>query len=235
MKTPLLNILFILLLTLLISCNGTNNTDLNRTDLQNSFLSNERILSILNETRTTQYFSTDSVSTENMTAILEAGRNASSGRNMQSWFFTAILNQKIIKNLAEKMPMSPPPGFKDKPKETPSQLPPSSKAFPKARFANAPAAIVIAGEPNNSFNLGLACENMVIAATALGYGTKIVAGGVNQLNTSDNKSLLGIPEEMNIEVILIVGKHDTKNDMTVDGITGASNRKPLYQVSKIIQ
>ncbi len=235
MKTLLLKILFILPFTLLLSCNGPKSKDLNRTELKNSIPANKHILSILNVTRTTQYFSTDTVSSENMTAILEAGRNATSGRNMQSWFFTAVLNQDLIKNLASKMPMGPPPGFKEKRKERPSQLPPSSKTFPKARFSNAPAAIVIAGAPNSSFNLGLACENMVIAATSLGYGTKIVSGGVNQLNTPDNKSILGIPEEMNIEAILIVGKRDNTIDMTIDGVTGASTRKPLREVSKIIK
>lgn len=229
MKTSKINLLFVLLFPLLFACNSTNNTETNP-----SADPNEGVLSILNETRTGQYFSDDTVSVKDITAILESGRNATSGRNMQPWFFTAILNKGFIKDIAAKMPMGPPPGFKGDKKDTPPP-PPSSTKLKKAQFADAPAAIAIAGGPNTSFDLGLACENMVIAATALGYGTKIVAGGVRQLNTPENKTLLGIPEEMNVEVILLVGKIDTTIDLTADGVTGPSTRKPLNEVSKVIR
>lgn len=218
-------LLFMLVVVLLYGCKGTNSTG-----VVTSATSNERIFSILNETRTNQYFSDDSVSMEDITVILEAGRNATSGRNRQPWYFTAIINREIIKDIAGKMSMGPSPRYKGGPKGTP----PSSIAFPKAQFADAPAAIALACEPSNPFNLGLACQNMVIAATALGYGTKIVGSPAVQLNKPENKTLLEIPEEMNVEVILLVGMPDTTIDITADGVTGASIRKPLYEVSKVI-
>ncbi len=213
MKIFFKKLLLVLPITMLWACHGTNCADVDK-----AVTPEERVLSILNETRTTQYFSGDSISTEDMTTILEAGRNATSGRNKQAWYFAAIINPEIIKDMASEMPKRPP-----------------HSSHPKAQFADAPAAIVMASEPNTSFDLGLACENMVIASTSLGYGTKIVAGGVAQLNTPENRDLLQIPEGMNIEVILLVGMPDTTIDTTLDGVTGASTRKPLNEVSKIIQ
>ena len=225
MKT-LKNLLLVLQFFFLLGCNGTN-----KKGIDTPAIINERILSILNETRTNQYFSDDSVSAEDIIVILEAGRNATSGRNMQPWYFAAIINHEIIKDIAGKMTMGPSPGFKDAQKGTHRP----SSAFPKAQFADAPAAIALACKSNSSFNLGLACENMIIAATTLGYGSKIVGSGASQLNTPENKALLEIPEGMNVEVILLIGKPDTTIDMTVDGVTGASVRKPLNEVSKIIK
>jgi len=194
----------------------------------------KEVLTLLNETRTTQYFSDEKVSTETITAILEAGRNAMSGRNMQSWYFGAIINPEIIKEIANTMSMpGPPPGAT--PESTQAPMPRPTSAFPKAGFKDAPAAIAIATDENNEFSAGLACQNMVIAANALGYGAKIVMGGAAELNSDENRNLLGTPENMNVIVILLVGKADTTIDMTADGVTGASTRKALSEVSKIIE
>ena len=64
---------------------------------------------------------------------------------------------------------------------------------------------------------------------------KIVMGGAAQLNEPKNREMLQIPENMSTVVILIVGKPDSTIDMTADGITGASDRKPLNEISIIVQ
>lgn len=232
MNTFYRNLLFLLLPLVYFGCNGAKNTS----DIDTNAIANERVLSILKETRTTQYFSGESVPLEDITIIMDAGRNASSGRNMQPWYFVAILNQEVIKEIASTMLKSGPPHSLSgtQPKETPT-TPPTSPKYPKARLADAPAAIIMACEGNNDFATGLACENMVIAATALGYGTKIVGGGVNNLNESENKALLQLPDAMRVVKILIVGKADSTVDMTVDGVTGASIRKPLNEISTVIR
>jgi nitroreductase len=114
-------------------------------------------------------------------------------------------------------------------------LPPSSTTYPKAGFADAPAAIAVACTDGNQFAAGLACGNMLLAARAIGYGVKIVAGGVSALNTPENKTLLGVPDNMAIIAILIVGNPDTSIDITADGVTGASTRKPLSEISTIVE
>ena len=225
------NLLFILTAPLLFGCNGTVNTE----DVDNYTSANEHVLSILKETRTTQYFSDESVPLEDITSILDAGRNATSRGNVQPWYFGAIINQEVIADIAASMPRrGPPPADADTSIERTSMLPPSSTEYPKADFSDAPAAIALACMPNTAFDVGLACENMVIAATALGYGTKIFMGGLEQFNNAQNRALLEIPDNMSVVATLVVGKLDTTVDMTADGVTGASVRKPLNEISTVI-
>ena len=211
----------------------------------------EFTMEILMETRTTQYFSDDLVPLEDINTIMDAGRNASSGMNMQPWHFSAIIDQSIIKELAGSMRMGPPPGASApappqgsstpappsavNPADNTSLLPPSSTTHPKAGFADAPAAIAVACTDGNQFAAGLACGNMLTAARAIGYGVKIVAGGVRELNSPENRTLLGVPDNMSIIAVLIVGTPDASIDMTADGVTGASSRKSLSEVSTIVE
>lgn len=229
MNTLKKNLLFVLLTPLLFGCNGMTST--NNIDTDTS--TNEHVLTILKETRTTQYFSDDSVSLKDITAIIDAGRNATSGRNKQPWYFGAIINQEIIKEIAGTSPMGgPPPKIAD----SPAERGPMPSTYPKARFADAPAAIALACSENNTFSAGLACENMMIAATALGYGAKIVAGKATQLfEKSENREMLQIPDDMSVVAILFVGKPDSTIDMMADGVTGASDRKPLNEISIILK
>lgn len=221
-------LLIVLLSPMVFGCCQQNSSADEQTGTDN------KVLTLLNETRTTQYFSDEKVSTETITAILEAGRNAMSGRNMQSWYFGAIINPEIIKEIASTMSMpGPPPGATPDGAQAP--MPHLTSAFPKAGLKDAPAAIAVATDENNEFSAGLACQNMVIAANALGYGAKIVMGGAAELNSDENRALLGTPENMNVIVILLVGKADTTIDMAADGVTGASTRKALSEVSKIVE
>lgn len=232
MNTLIRNLFFILLAPLLFGCNGATIT----TEIDTSPSTNEQILSMLKETRTNQYFSDESVLLKDITEILDAGRNAPSGRNMQPWYFGAIINQEIIKEISSTMTMvGPLPGFTGTPDEGASMLPPTSSTYPKAGFSDAPAAIAIASTENNSFSAGLACENMLIAATSLGYGTKIVASGAALLNEPENRALLQIPDNMSVIAILLVGNPDPTIDLTADGVTGASERKPLEEISSVIE
>lgn len=208
----------------------------NTADIDTSAGNRDFVQSLLTETRTTQYFSKETVSADDMISILDAGRNATSGMNMQPWHFSAITDRERIKDIASKMPKRalPPRPAGAKPEGAP-MLPASSPKYPKAQFADAPAAIALSCPPNTEFNAGLACQNMVIAAEALGYGTKIVMGGAAPLNSPENRTLLGIPDNMNVLAILLVGKRNSTMDMTVDGVTGASTRKPLDEISTVIQ
>jgi nitroreductase len=202
----------------------------------------EFTMEILTETRTTQYFADDPVPLEDINTIMEAGRNAVSGMNSQPWHFSAIIDQSVIKELAGSMRMGPPPGASTTgvPSTANSTgnnalLPPSSTTYPKAGFADAPAAIAVACTDGNQFAAGLACGNMLLAARAIGYGVKIVAGGASALNTPENRTILGVPDNMAVIAILIVGNPDKSIDLTADGVTGASTRKPLSEVSTIVE
>jgi nitroreductase len=220
MKTLKLTSLFVLLVSLILGCqSNTNNTN---SDVSDSEI--DKKVSMLTEYRTTQYFASDTVSFDDMKKILEAGRSAPSGHNKQTWFFSAILNREIIKEIGGKLPERKPHYNID-----------SVQIRSKAHFAIAPSIIIMSCDESQKFAAGLASEAMLVAAKSLGYGTKILAGVARSLNTPEINEVLQIPEGMEVVAVLVVGRVDTSIDYTADGITGASTRKALDEVSVIIK
>ena len=64
----------------------------------------------------------------------------------------------------------------------------------KAGFGDSPLAIIIyrndsSMSPNADFDCGLAAQNMVIAAAALGYGVKIVSSPTGTLNGANHNAI----------------------------------------------
>jgi len=116
------------------------------------------------------------VEAEKITKILEAARVAPSARNFQPWRFIVVNNKKLLETLVKN-------------------------AFSDVNHVaqNAPVIIFVCGNPGEDvtiggkeyylFDLGLAVENMVLAATSLGLVTHIMAGFSEDLV----KEQLGIP------------------------------------------
>ena len=77
-----------------------------------------------------------------------------------------------------------------------------------------------------------ACGWMNAAARALGYGTKVVAAARNTINASaELKATLGIPEDMDVAAILLIGTTDD----SIDGATGATERSAFDDVVTIVK
>ena len=108
---------------------------------------------------------------------------------------------------------------------------PEASAGVKAALGDSPVAIIIymdesSKSPNPNFDCGLACENMLIAAKALGYGAKIVSSPTMQLNGENHDALcekLGVDASYTAVAVLLIGHEDT----AVDGSTSASVRDAL--------
>ena len=109
----------------------------------------------------------------------------------------------------------------------PSGMPNASQSA-KAALGDSPVAVIIymnenTSSPNASFDCGLACQNMVIAANALGYGTKIISSPTMSLNGADHDALcekLGVDKAYTAVAVLLIGMPDNE----VDGVTGATQR-----------
>ena len=90
----------------------------------------------------------------------------------------------------------------------------------KAAMGDSPVAIILymnenTSSPNPSFDCGLACQNMVIAASALGYGTKIISSPTMTLNGADHDALcekLGVDPALNAVAVLLIGKPADQSD-----------------------
>lgn len=184
---------------------------------------------------TTQAFTDEEVTADDLTVILEAGLSATSTINQQPWYFAVITNQEIMQEIVDGMGFGGAPAEKPETEadETEAAAPaaPTAAASSKAALGDSPVAIVIYKDvstpsPDPSFDCGLACQNMVIAAQSLGYGTKIVSSPTTALNGDQHDALcekLGVDTALQAVSVLLVGRVDN----AVDGASGASVRSAL--------
>jgi nitroreductase len=123
--------------------------------------------------------------------ILEAAVWAPSGSNIQPWNFIVIKDRKVL-NMVRKIS----PGY----------------------FGDAPLAILVCSDKKRAYKLGgelgrdyltiadcaLAVQNMLLAAYASGLGTCIV----KSFSSTAIKHILEIPDEIEPELLVIVGYPD---------------------------
>ncbi|MFB3882468.1 MAG: nitroreductase family protein [Armatimonadota bacterium] len=113
--------------------------------------------------------------------ILDAGRRAPSGRNRQPIEFIVIRDPATLAKLAES----------------------------QACIAAASVAIAVAGDPERSEfwleDVSAATDNMLLAITALGYGSVWIQGTLQALEER-HKETLGLPKHMRLVVVLPIGK-----------------------------
>ena len=132
----------------------------------------------------------------------------------------------------EGMPEGGPEGFPGgAPEGTPAgdrpAAPPMGGGGAKASRGDSPAAIIIykngaSKSPDASFDCGLAAQNMVIAASSLGYGVKIVSSPTMTLNGENHDALcekLGVDPSMQAVAVLLIGKADAGTDATSGATT----------------
>ena len=108
---------------------------------------------------------------------------------------------------------------------------PASTGAAKAGLGDSPVAIVIymnpaTASPDPNFDCGLACQNMVVAANALGYGTKIISAPTMTLNGTQHDALcelLGVDKAYTAVAVLLIGKAD------VDAASSASVRSTVEE------
>ena len=206
---------------------------------------------------TTQAFTEEAVAQEDVEQILAAGLAATSAMNQQPWHFVALSNQAIMDEIAAAMqggmPQGAPGGEKpeapvdgqkapEMPKaptdgeEADGQAAPAAMGA-KAALGDSPLAIIIyksegAMSSTSDFDCGLACQNMVIAAGALGYGTKIVSSPTIALNGEQHDAIcekLGVDTSMQAVAVLLVGRADT------DATSAATTRETMETKVSFVQ
>ena len=220
----------------------------------------EETVDVLLNTGTTQAFTADAVPEEDLNTLLEAGLSATSAINQQPWYFVVVTNQEVMSQIADASAMGAPDAApaedaqstedaqsaEDDAGETQALSEdaadagaPAESASAKAALGDSPVAIIIymdssTASPNPDFDCGLACQNMVVAASALGYGTKIVSSPTMALNGEDHDALceqLGVDTSLNAVAVLLLGVPDTE----VDGYAGASQRSLLEEKVSFVE
>lgn len=165
----------------------------------------EDVSDIISNAGTTQAFVSDAVSEEDLNTILEAGLSAASAINQQPWYFAVVTNQDVMNEIAAS----------------------AENAYGETEMGEAPVAIIVymdetTSSTNPSFDCGLACQNMVVAASAFGYGAKIVAYPTEALNGENHDAFcetLGVDASMKAVAVLMIGYEDTASAGTVSGET----------------
>lgn len=199
---------------------------------------------------TTQAFKADAIPEDDLNVILQAGLSTASAINQQPWHFAVITNQDVMKEIGGMggMPAGMPAGGAPAggaPEGAPAggapagmpAMPASSGA--KAGLGDSPAAIIVymnegTPSPDEHFDCGLATQNMVIAANALGYGAKIVSAPTMTLNGEKHDEIcekLGVDKAYSAVAVLLLGVTDTD----VDGASGASVRSNVEEKVSFIR
>ena len=124
------------------------------------------VLKAIENRRSTRKYKEEQITEEELQALLDAGIQAPSANNSQSWHFTVIQNKDMINlmsNLSREMMLKSDIEYIVNMGKNVSNI-----------FYNAPTVIVISGKKDVSSSLvdcSAAIENMLIAAESIGLGT----------------------------------------------------------------
>jgi nitroreductase len=129
--------------------------------------------------RSVRSYTGDPVSKEDLLKIVDCGRLAASGSNRQPWDFILITDKEMIAHLK----------------------------IAADWMEKAGAVIAVVVDPTSRWWVedgAAAVENMLIAATALGYGSCWLEGYTLQ-REYEFKKLLGIPEDRRLMTLVPIG------------------------------
>ena len=209
----------------------------------------ESAVDVILGTGTTQAFAADAVPDEDIETILRAGVSTASAINQQPWYFVAITNQDLMKEIGGSgmsfggRPDSAPEGMGTPPAGAPEggekpSMPSGFSGGAKASLGDSPLAIIVymntaSKSPSPEYDCGLATQNMAIAASALGYGVKIVSSPTMSLNGENHDQIcekLGIDTGLKAVAVLLVGTPAE----SADAVSSASVRDALEAKSVIL-
>lgn len=151
------------------------------------------VLQTIKSRRSVRTYTEQQVSAEDLNTILEAAVYAPSGMNFQTWYFTAIQNTAILKELNEKIKVA----FA---KSDEPRLQERGHSDTYCCYYHAPTLIIVSNEPTQwwaPMDCACAMQNIFLSAKSLGIGSC----WINQLGQTctdpDVRAFLtqlGIPE-----------------------------------------
>ena len=152
-------------------------------------------LEAIRKRRSIRRYTDDVIPKADLETIVDAGRLAATGSNQQPWDFVVVTDRAMIAQ------------FK----------------ISGAWIASAGAVIVVVMDPRSRWWIedgAAAIENMLLASTALGYGSCWVEGDALP-REEQFKTLLGVPAEKRVMALIPIG---------VAAESPAPEKKPLEQV-----
>jgi len=183
----------------------------------------EELLKLVRNRRSIRSFKSEPVPDEYIDKIIEAARWAPSGANSQPWEFIIVkkkeIKDSIVKICEESYSLFHRMELTRKPEQ---RFPGMAEPPQPPSFANAPVFIIVCGDPRtkNAYplrstiqqgqsiltsSLASACLYIHLAATTLGLGSQWEDAVGNPFEQSLLKKLLGIPKELEIYTMVVVG------------------------------
>jgi nitroreductase len=133
----------------------------------------------IHKRRSVRDYTGETIPKENLEKIIDAARMAPSGSNQQTWHFIIVTDKEIIQRLSKAADW----------------------------MVKAGAVIVVAMDPSTKYWVedgSAAIENILLAATAMGYGSCWVQGNAKP-HEAEFKLLLNIPEYLNLLTLIPIG------------------------------
>ena len=186
-------------------------------------------LELVKRRRSIRKLKLDPISDEDVGKIIEAARWAPSGANTQPWEFVVVRKKEIkdgiVQILTEVMSQEPRKAGEERPGQVPDRPKPH---FSPSDIVSAPVLILLIGDtrvrnsmpfamPNDQMwqlvfisSLANAFIYMHLAATTLGLASRWLSGVHMPPAQSRLKKLLGIPAEMEVYDMMVVGYPDAE-------------------------
>jgi nitroreductase len=159
------------------------------------------VLRVIAERRSIRRFKTDPIREDELQAVLEAGLQAPSGHNDQPWFFSAVQDGALLREIneagKEAMRMIPIPWI--------AELGNNEKFD---MFYAAPAVVFVAARKDAvspTADVCAAIQNMLLAAESLGLGSCWIGFAKFYFTSSDRRTRLGIPEDYEMHYGVALG------------------------------
>lgn len=148
-----------------------------------------KVLDAIKNRRSIRSYKEEQIKEEELQAIIEAGLNAPSANNEQSWHLTVIQDKKFIKNISEKSS-----------EVMASSTDERTAAYGKSKkdiLYGAPTIIIVSGDEKAGSPLvdcSAAIENMLLAAYSLNIGSLWIGMIRHYLTLKDEVKKLNLPE-----------------------------------------
>lgn len=177
----------------------------------------EEVLMTIQAISRAKNFTAETVAQEDLDLILKAGISTVVQLDRQPWQFTAITNAQVLDEIADDCESTLNPensedaSVSDALQEKKTEM--AGSLSDEISIGDAPAAIVIyadasSGSPNESFDCGMAVQNMILTANTLGYGTSVVFPPLSALNGEKHDAYcmqFGVDTDMSAVAVLLLG------------------------------
>ncbi len=156
------------------------------------------VIEAINKRRSIRAYEPKPVPRELVQAVIDAGNEAPSAMNSQPWRFVAVQNEAAKKNLlAAALPRAKriTEQVKDVDPERYELIKKRYAELPDPVYYSAPAVIFVIGNGRYAaHSCPLCCENMMLAAHALGLGTCWVGFGAMAVEEPEVRQLLELQD-----------------------------------------